>query len=59
MLELKEQVEEVRERQERLSTAEPNSTSTSAGKGSYKVPTDISALSYYWHLIRVLFYSWQ
>ena len=42
VLELKEQVEEVRERQERLSTADPNSTSTSAGKGSYKVPTDIS-----------------
>ena len=40
VLELKEQVEEVRERQERFSTAESNRTSP--GKGSYKVPTDIS-----------------
>ena len=40
VLELKEQVEEVRERQERFSTAESNHTPTD--KGSYKVPTDIS-----------------
>lgn len=41
VLELKEQVEEVRERQERFSTAESNRTPTEA-QGSYKVPTDIS-----------------
>ena len=40
VLELKEQVEEVRERQERFSTAESNCTPTD--KGSYNVPTDIS-----------------
>ena len=38
VLELKEQVEEVRERQERFSTADRTPTD----KGSYKVPTDIS-----------------